>query len=55
MTIQLTPGRTSLTVLRRVYEGEPIALDPAARPQVEAAADLVAVAASGDVGVYALA
>ena len=52
MTIQLTPGRTSLTVLRRVYEGEPIALDPAARPQVEAAADLVAVAASGDVGVY---
>ena len=40
MTVSLIPGATTLAELRRVHEGAAVALDPAARGPVEAAAAL---------------
>lgn len=49
----LVPGTTPLADLERIWRGdEPVQLDPAARPDVEAAAERVARAAAGDVAVY---
>ncbi|MEM7523672.1 MAG: histidine ammonia-lyase [Pseudomonadota bacterium] len=53
MTIVLTPGAAPLTALERIWrENAPAALDPAARPAIEAAAAVVARAAAGDDAVY---
>jgi len=49
MTLMLTPGQLSLADLRRIYCGAAVALDPACRPAVQRAADLVAqIVAKGD-------
>ena len=47
----LTPGRLSLPALRAVWaDGPPLAIDPAARPRVDAAAATIArVLAHGDI------
>ena len=50
--VTLRPGEVTLADLRRVLAGAPVALDPAARPGVEAAAALVAEAAGGAEPVY---
>jgi len=53
MTRHLTPGKATLADLHKVWRGtDPVALDPAARPGVEAAAALVATAAAGEGAVY---
>ncbi|MGI9487750.1 MAG: histidine ammonia-lyase [Geminicoccaceae bacterium] len=54
MSVQvLTPGATTLEQLAAVYWHEkPVALDPACRPAVEAAADRIAFAAGGERPVY---
>ena len=53
MTITLTPGEATLDLLEEIWRtGVPVALDRAARPQVEAAAALVRDAANGTVPVY---
>ncbi len=53
MTVLLSPGATTLDTLERLWRGrEPAALDPAARPAVEAAAAMVASAADGEAAVY---
>ena len=53
MTLTLTPGGTPLALLERLWRGgEAAALDPAARPGVEAAAALVRRAAAGEAPVY---
>ncbi len=55
MTLVLTPGTTTLATLERLWRGgEPAELDPAARPAMQAAADMVARAAAGDVAVYGI-
>jgi len=52
-TITVTPGRTSLAVLERIYrEDLAVTLDPAARPAVEAAAAAIHIAAAGEAPVY---
>ena len=49
----LTPGAADLEQLAAVYwDEEPVALDPACRSSVEAAADIITAAASGDAPVY---
>jgi len=48
----LLPGQTSLAQLARIYHGTPAALDPSARPGVEAAAAAIAAAAAGTAAVY---
>lgn len=51
--LTLTPGRTTLAQLARIYYEElPVTLDPAARPAIARAADAIAAAAAGDVPVY---
>jgi len=53
MTLILKPGIASLDDLRRIWRDElPVALHETARPKVEAAATLVARAASGNAAVY---
>ncbi|MDH3666515.1 MAG: histidine ammonia-lyase [Paracoccaceae bacterium] len=53
MTLTLTPGAVELSDLAQVYwAGEVVALDPSARPAVEAAAARVEAAASGGDPVY---
>jgi len=53
--ITLTPGKTRLAELRRIYREELCAeIDVACRPRVEAAARIVAEAARGDVPVYGI-
>ena len=54
MSVQvLTPGATTLEQLAAVYwHEESVALDPACRPAVEAAADRIASAAGGERPVY---
>jgi len=48
MTLQLTPGKITLAMLRAIHEGAgPIRLDPAARPAIARAAARVAEIASG--------
>lgn len=52
-TIVLTPGETSLAMLEAFYRsGGGAALDPAARPAVEASAAIVAAAAAGSAAHY---
>ncbi|MEM8790746.1 MAG: histidine ammonia-lyase [Pseudomonadota bacterium] len=49
----LTPGAATLAQLRKIWEGQgAVTLDPAARPDVEAAAALIASAAAGEAPVY---
>ena len=53
MTQMLAPGATPLTTLHAIWTGQgAVTLDPSARPMIEAAAALVAQAASGDEAVY---
>lgn len=53
MNMILQPGSTSLATLETLWRtGAPATLDPQARPAMQAAADLVAQAAAGDVAVY---
>lgn len=53
MTVVLPPGAASLEMLHRIWrESGPVQLDPAARAQVDAAAQLVAQAAAGQTAVY---
>ena len=53
MSLELVPGSTALADLERLWrDGEAATLDPAARPAMRAAADLVARAAAGDTAVY---
>ena len=53
MSLTLIPGAASLDLLEQIWRGtDPIALDPATRAQVDAAAAIVAAAAQGDVPVY---
>ena len=53
MTETLTPGAATLAQLERIWRGSgAVQLDPAARSDVDAAADLVAQAAAGDAAVY---
>ena len=53
MSIVLLPGSTTLATLERLWRGsEPASLDATARPAMQAAADLVAQAASGNTAVY---
>ena len=54
MTIVLTPGTVALADWRAIYRGAPIALDPASRPQVAAAADLVAAIVAEGAPVYGI-
>ncbi|MGB3146202.1 MAG: histidine ammonia-lyase [Paracoccaceae bacterium] len=52
-TLVLTPGRTTLADLARIYREElPVTLDRKARPAVEAAAATINSAAAGDLPVY---
>ena len=51
-TITLTPAKAKLADLVAIASGAPAALDPAFWPKVEAAARIVADAASGDAPVY---
>ena len=51
MTI-LTPGKVTLEVLRAIWSGGPVTLDPGARPGIEAAHARVAEAAAGSAAVY---
>ena len=51
-TETLSPGRTTLAQLERIYAGAPARLDPAARTGVAAAAAQIAAAAAGTVAVY---
>ena len=54
-TLQLTPGATGLDELRRVYrETVEVRLDPGCRAQVDAAAAIVAAAATADEPVYGI-
>ena len=49
----LTPGKATLAELETIWRGtDPVALDDSARPGIEAAAKLVAQAASGEAAVY---
>jgi len=51
--LTLTPGTTDLRTLETIYrDGVPVRLDRAARPAVEAAAEMVATAAAGAAAVY---
>lgn len=51
--ITLVPGQVTLDTLRRAYREEvAVTLDPAVRPMVDRAAQMVADAAAGDVAVY---
>ncbi|MEM6741414.1 MAG: histidine ammonia-lyase [Pseudomonadota bacterium] len=53
MTALLTPGAATLAALETLWRGGPAPhLDPAARPDVEAAAEMVRAAAEGDAAVY---
>ena len=53
MTVTLTPGATGLAAFEAVWrDGSAAALDPAARPAVEAAAGRIAAAAAGGAPVY---
>jgi histidine ammonia-lyase len=53
MTITLSPGAADLATLETIFRGDaPVVLDRAVRPQVDAAAALVARAAAGDAPVY---
>lgn len=53
MSIVLLPGSTTLSTLERLWrDGDAVILDASARPAMQAAADLVARAASGDIAVY---
>ncbi len=53
MSMILVPGSTSLATLETLWRtGSAVSLDPQARPAMQAAADLVAMAAAGDVAVY---
>ncbi|ASJ74318.1 histidine ammonia-lyase [Granulosicoccus antarcticus] len=53
MSIVLIPGSTTLSTLEQLWrENTAVSLDPSARPAMQAAADLVAQAAAGDVAVY---
>ena len=53
MTMTLMPGAVTLAQLETIWRGAlPVALDRAARPAVEAAADLVRQAAAGETAVY---
>ena len=49
----LVPGQTSLATLRALWsDGAPVALAPAARPAIDAAAALVERAAKGEAAIY---
>lgn len=50
--MRLTPGKVTLSELRRVLAGESVELDPACREAVAASAAVVERAAAGDVPVY---
>ena len=53
--ITLIPGKTTLADLRRVFrEDLTVIIDPACRSRVDAAAAVVATAASGDTAVYGI-
>ncbi len=53
MSQTLTPAAADLAQLFAIWHGsDPVALNPAARPQIEAAARVVAAAAMGDTPVY---
>jgi histidine ammonia-lyase len=48
----LVPGTATLADLEAIWRGAPARIDPSCRPQVEAAAAVVAAAAAGDQPVY---
>lgn len=51
----LSPGSTSLATLESIWRNEEaVSLDPAVRPAMQAAADLVAAAAAGEDAVYGI-
>src|SRR5690625_1231006 len=50
--MRLTPGKVTLSELRRVLAGESVELDPSCREAVTASAAVVERAAAGDVPVY---
>jgi histidine ammonia-lyase len=51
--VRLSPGSATLAQLEAIYRGgDPVTLDPACRPQVEAAHAVVARAAAGEAAVY---
>ncbi len=53
MTHTLTPGATTLAQLECLWRnGDTVALNPSARPDVEASAALIAMAARGNAPVY---
>ncbi len=53
MTLTLTPGAATLAQLESIWrDGHPVTLDPAARPDIEAAAALVKQASEGGAAVY---
>lgn len=53
MSIVLTPGSTTLSQLEGIWlTGDAVSIDPSARPAMQAAADLVAIAAAGQTAVY---
>ncbi|KQT52749.1 MULTISPECIES: histidine ammonia-lyase [unclassified Aureimonas] len=55
MTLVLVPGAVTLEILEGIYRGdEPVRLDPACRPAVEAAARRIAEIAAGDAAVYGI-
>ena len=54
MTIVLTPGAAALADWRAIYRGAPVSLDPASRPKVAAAADLVAAIVAEGAPVYGI-
>jgi len=52
-SVVLKPGATSLATLERLYrDSPPAALDPACRPEVERAAEVISQAAAGDAAIY---
>ena len=53
--ITLIPGKAPLAELRRVFrEDMAVKIDPACKTRVDAAAAVVAAAASGDIAVYGI-
>lgn len=51
--LNLVPGHVTLDQLERVYRGnDPLRLEPACKPVIDAAAKRIAAAATGDVPVY---
>ena len=54
MTVMLTPGGVALAGWRSIYGGADVQLDPACRPAVQRAADIVTAIAARDTAVYGI-